>query len=118
MTLMVQFAPIASDDPQLLVCAKSPGLNPAMLIPVMARAAVPMFDRVTARAVLGVPTDIEPNATDVGESWTKGASAAELKFTLAALALLTVTFRLVGVNANPALLGVTVYDPLVRPVNM
>ena len=108
MTLMVQFAPTASDVPQLLVCEKSPGLVPANVILVMDRAAVPIFDSVTARALLGVPTVTEPKATDVGDSCTSGAKAAELKFTLPTLALLTVTFRLAGVNANPALPGVTV----------
>ena len=107
-TFMVQFAPIPSDVPQLLVWVKSPGFVPAMVMLVRVRAAVPMFDRVTARAVLGVPTVIEPNARDVGESCTSGAKTAEVKLRLPTLALLIVTFRLTGVNANPALLGVTV----------
>ena len=79
-----------------------------MAMLVMVSGAVPIFDSVTARALLALPTVTKPKATDVGDSCTSGANAAELKFTLPTLALLIVTFRLAGVNANPALLGVTV----------
>lgn len=117
-TLRVQLAPTANDVPQLLVCEKSPAFVPDIVILVMVRVAVPVFDSVTARAVLLVPTATEPNESNVGESCTIGANGAELKFTLLTFALLIVMFRLAGVNAYPDLLGVTVYDPFVRPVNM
>jgi hypothetical protein len=117
-TLIVQFDPIAREELQLFVCEKSPGFVPVIAMLVMFRAAVPVFDSVTARAVLGLPTVTEPNETEVGENCTTGANGAEVKLTLVALALFTMTFRLVGVNANPVLLGVTVYDPLVSPVKI
>jgi hypothetical protein len=40
-TLIAQFAPAATLDPQLVVSAKSPGLPPSTEIPVMLSAAFP-----------------------------------------------------------------------------
>jgi hypothetical protein len=48
MTLIAQFAPAATDDPQLLVCVKSPALAPEITIPVRFNAALPEFDNVIA----------------------------------------------------------------------
>jgi len=47
-TLIVQFAPAATDVPQLLVCAKLPPLVPVMAMLVIDSAALPEFERVTA----------------------------------------------------------------------
>ena len=46
-TLMVQFAPAATLVPQVLVCAKSPGLAPVTVILLMVSVEPPVFDRVT-----------------------------------------------------------------------
>jgi hypothetical protein len=53
-TLMVQFAPAATLVPQVLVCAKSPGLAPAIAILLMVSVEPPVFDRVTFWAALVV----------------------------------------------------------------
>ena len=71
--LMVQLALAAKLAPQLLVCAKSPLLTPAMLMLVRLNAAVPLLVSVTAWAALPIPTDWLPNAIDVGESVAAGA---------------------------------------------
>jgi hypothetical protein len=47
-TFTVQLALIASGEVQLLVCAKSPGFVPAIVMPVRDSAAVPVFFKVTA----------------------------------------------------------------------
>jgi hypothetical protein len=46
-TLMVQLAPAATELPQLLVCAKSPGLVPASAMLVMLNAELPVLFNVT-----------------------------------------------------------------------
>jgi len=46
-TLIVQFPPAATLDPQLLVCPKSPGLVPVKPMLVMANAVPLGFDSVT-----------------------------------------------------------------------
>src|SRR5436305_136269 len=48
--LMAQFAPAASDVPQVVVCAKSP----MAAMPVMVRAVLPVFESVTVCAALVV----------------------------------------------------------------
>ena len=55
-TLMVQFAPAATLVPQVLVCAKSPGLAPVTVILLMVSVEPPVFDRVTFWAALVVFT--------------------------------------------------------------
>ena len=52
-TLMAQLAPAATDGPQVLSSAKSP----VMVIPAMAKAAVPVLDSVTVWGAL-----VDPNA--------------------------------------------------------
>lgn len=42
-----QLDPAATEAPHVLVCAKSVGLAPVMVMPLMLRAAVPGFDSVT-----------------------------------------------------------------------
>jgi hypothetical protein len=55
-TVIVQLAPAATDEPQLLVWLNSLALAPPMLMPVTDKAADPMLVRVTVCAVLLVPT--------------------------------------------------------------
>jgi hypothetical protein len=55
-TLMVQLAPAATLAPQVLVCAKSPGLAPVIVMPLMDSVELPVFDRVTFWAALVVFT--------------------------------------------------------------
>jgi hypothetical protein len=54
--LMVQFAPAATLVPQVLVCAKSPGLAPVIAMLLMVSVEPPVFDRVTFWAALVVFT--------------------------------------------------------------
>jgi hypothetical protein len=56
-TLMVQLAPAATLDPQLLVWAKSPALVPETAMLVMLKATLPELVRMTVLAVLVVLTD-------------------------------------------------------------
>jgi hypothetical protein len=46
-TLIVQLAPAATLDPQLLVCAKSPALEPKTAMLVMLKVELPELVRVT-----------------------------------------------------------------------
>jgi hypothetical protein len=62
-TLIVQLPPGATLAPQVLLCAKSP--DAAWL--VIDSGPVPVLVSVTVRALLVVPTDWFPNASDVGE---------------------------------------------------
>src|SRR5204862_3254271 len=55
-TLIVQFPPAATLDPQLLVCPKSPGLVPVKAMLVMLNVAPLGFESVTACAALVAPT--------------------------------------------------------------
>ena len=55
-TLMVQLAPAATLEVQLLVWAKSPLLVPANAMPLIVRAAFPVLLNVTAWAALVVLT--------------------------------------------------------------
>ena len=65
-TLIVQWAPAASDLPQVLVSAKLLPLVPVRARLVMLKAALPVFLRVTVCAVLVVPTCWLPKARLVG----------------------------------------------------
>jgi hypothetical protein len=55
-TLMMQLPAGATLDPQLLVCAKSPGFVPVRLMLVMLSAVASVLASVTACAALVVPT--------------------------------------------------------------
>ena len=55
-TWMAQFAPAASEAPQLLVCAKSVGLAPAIAMEEMLSAAPPGLDSVSVCVALVVFT--------------------------------------------------------------
>ena len=67
-TLMVQFDPAATLDPQLSVCEKSPALLPVTEILEMFRSAFPVFVRVADLTALFVPTDWFPKEMLVGET--------------------------------------------------
>jgi hypothetical protein len=54
-TPMVQFAPAATELPQLLVCAKSPLFVPVTAMLVRFSEALPVFASVTVCAALVVP---------------------------------------------------------------
>ena len=56
-TLMVQLAPAATLDPQLLVWAKSSALAPETAMLVMLKATLPELVRMTDFVVLVVLTD-------------------------------------------------------------
>jgi hypothetical protein len=65
-TEIEQFAPAPSDEPQLLVCPKSP----AAVIDEIVTAALPVFDNVTACCGLVVPTIWLPKVRLATESWS------------------------------------------------
>ena len=67
-TLIVQMAPAATLDPQLLVWAKSLALVPETAMLVTLKAALPELVRVIVWAVLVAPTDWFPKARLVGET--------------------------------------------------
>jgi hypothetical protein len=55
-TLIAQVPAAATELPHVFVCAKSPAFVPPTVILVMASAALPLFVRVTACTVDGLPT--------------------------------------------------------------
>jgi hypothetical protein len=73
LTVMVQFAPAASEVPQLFVCPKLLAFVPATEMPVMVRAAVPGFESVIGSAVAAVPTSVLGKASGFGLSTACGA---------------------------------------------
>src|SRR5258708_4233899 len=68
-TLMVQFAPAATELPQVLVWAKSP----LAATPVRFSEALPVFASVTDCAALVVPTVWLAKVSEVGETLATGA---------------------------------------------
>jgi hypothetical protein len=81
-TLMVQLAAAATLVPQVLVWLKSPLFVPVMAMLVMLSAAVPVFERVTACAVLLVLTNWLLNVSDAGDRPTAGATPVPVKLTV------------------------------------
>ena len=67
-TLILQLLPALRDAPQLFVCAKSPLAE----MPEMARAAVPLLERVTGCEALVVPKAWGPKFKLVTESLAEG----------------------------------------------
>jgi hypothetical protein len=67
-TLMVQFAPAATDDPQLFVCEKGcePLLESVML--EIGSATAPVFVTVTDLGALATFVSSLPKASEVGEA--------------------------------------------------
>jgi hypothetical protein len=72
-TLILQLAPAATLDPHVLVCAKSLAFVPVTAMLVMVRVALPLLVRVTAWAVLVVPTAWLENARLPVDRVTAGA---------------------------------------------
>jgi len=66
-TLIVQFPPAARLEPQVLVCAKSPGFVPVRLMLLMVSVAFPLLLNVTALAPLVVKFNCAEKVRDVGE---------------------------------------------------
>ena len=76
---MKQLEPAATTASQAFVpvlMAKSAGLAPAMLTPLIFSAALPVLERVTASVPLVVPIVWLVNATGLGVSDAAGAAAA------------------------------------------
>ena len=86
-TLIVQLAPAATELPQLLVCAKSPGFVPVSARLVTLKAVLPEFVKVTAWAVLVVPTEWLPKARLVEERLTTAAALVPVPERVAAWGL-------------------------------
>jgi hypothetical protein len=72
-TLMVQFEPAPTLDPQLLVWLKSLGLTPEIAILVMLNDELPGLVSVTVWALLVTSTDWFANAKLAGETAAPGA---------------------------------------------
>ena len=71
-TEMVQLNPASSDSPQVLVSAKSDGLPPTMVMPLMFSVALPVFESVAVCAALVVP-ETAVNVSVAGVSAATGA---------------------------------------------
>jgi hypothetical protein len=65
-TVMVQVAAGARDEPQVLVSPKLLALVPVMEMPVMVRAALPGFARVMGSGVAETPTVVLGKASGLG----------------------------------------------------
>jgi hypothetical protein len=72
-TLMVQLAPTATLDPQLLDCAKSLAFEPAIVMLEMVSITFPELVSVTDCATLAVPTEKLPKERLEGETLIAGA---------------------------------------------
>ena len=71
-TVMVQVAPTASEEPHLFDCPKLLALAPVTEMPVMVSAAVPGLDSVMGRVDAGVPTRVLGKASGLGLSTACG----------------------------------------------
>ena len=81
-TEMEQFAPAASELPQVLVSLKSFGFVPAMVMPLMESAVLPVLLSVTLCAALVVPV-VTVKLSDAGVSVATGVAAATITVTAA-----------------------------------
>jgi hypothetical protein len=70
---MVHFAPAASELPQVVVSLKTPASAPDRVMPVIAKAALPVFMRVAVCAALLLPVATEPKVSVAGVSVAAGA---------------------------------------------
>jgi hypothetical protein len=75
-TVMVQFAPAASDAPQLFDWPKLLALVPATEMLVMVSAAVPALESVMGSAVAAVPTSVDGKASGLGLRLACGVGTA------------------------------------------
>ncbi len=74
-TDIAQLAPASSELPHVLVCAKSPGFAPVMVMPVIVSGAFPVFFRLAVCAAVVMPaTAVKLNEDGVSE--TMGAVGA------------------------------------------
>ena len=78
-TLIEQLLPAAKLEPQVFVCAKSVLLVPVIAMPDMLSVPVPLLVIVTTLAALVVPTNWLPNASDVGDRVTAGATPVPVR---------------------------------------
>jgi hypothetical protein len=78
-TLIEQMAPAAKLEPQVFVCAKSVLLVPVIAMPNMLSVPVPLLVIVTTLAALVAPTNWLPNARDVGDRVTAGATPVPVR---------------------------------------
>lgn len=72
-TEIVQFAPAATEFPQVLVCAKSFWLIPEIVMLVRFSVPVPVLVRVTAEGALVLRTSVLGNTRMAGERLTVAA---------------------------------------------
>jgi len=109
-TLIAQLPFAASELPQLLVCAKSPGSAPLNATPPMVKAVLPVLLRVTVWAALVVPRFWLLKARLVGVTAARGALPVPVRLTvwglLVALStIVTAAVRVPGpVGANVTLI--------------
>jgi len=75
-TETVQLAAAASELPQVVVSAKSVGLAPVMVMPVIESAALPVFISVAVCAGAVVPTVVDAKVIVAGASEADGLAAA------------------------------------------
>ena len=75
-TLIVQLPLAATELPQVLVCAKSPGLVPVMVRPEIVKAALPVLLRVAVCAALVELTAWLPKERLLGETALDGEATA------------------------------------------
>lgn len=84
-TLIVQLLPAASELPQELVSAKSPGSVPEKVTLLMLRAEFPVLLSVTVWAALVVPMAVELKVRLVGETLASGALPVPVRLTVCEL---------------------------------
>jgi hypothetical protein len=81
-TLMVQLAPAAKLDPQVVVRVKLVLLVPVMAMLEIVRTPAPLLVKVTDRAALVVFTVWFPKASDVGDKVTAGTTPEPVRLTV------------------------------------
>lgn len=74
--VMAQFAPAANEEPQVLFSVKSVALAPVMVMPVILKAALPVFESVTTCDPLATSTGSFPKETLEGEALAVGLALA------------------------------------------
>lgn len=106
-TLTVQELLAAREEPQVLVCAKSPGFVPVNAIPLMARAEVPVLLRETVWAPLVVPIFWLLKVRLEVAKVAKGALPVPLKFKVCGL-FVALSVRISDAVRVPGPVGVKV----------
>jgi hypothetical protein len=114
-TLIVQLAPVATLDPQLLACAKSPGFVPATAIEEIVRATLPLLVSVTGCEALGVPTAWLLKVKLLAETPATGAVPVPVRLTVCGLPLALSVIVRVPVRV-PVAVGVKVTLIVQEPV--